>query len=178
MITLMALFYITGTSGSGKSSVRERLIQLGYEAYDTDVSINDWHDRQTGQVVTFMPEPETPAKTTKWVREHDFLMSEPKIKQLAAAAKSHDIFICGHASNDVDLMSYFQEVFCLVLDEASTTQRVQSRANNSWGNDAEQLALLMKWHKQTQERYRQVGATMIDATLPVEEVVSQILEQI
>ena len=171
----MALFYITGTSGSGKSSVRDRLEQLGYKAYDTDVSLNVWYDRQTGEVVTFTPE--SPEKTTEWVRERDFLMPEEKVRQLATKAEGQDIFICGHASNDVDLMHHFSKVFCLFLNEAETQKRLVSRTNNRWGNDPEQLALLMKWHKPTIERYERAGAIMLDATQPVDDIVSQILAQ-
>ena len=170
----MALFYITGTSGSGKSSVRERLEYLGFEAYDTDISINDWHDRQTGEVVTFVPE--SPEKTTNWVQEHDFLMSESKVKKLAAKGKNQDIFICGHASNDVDFMDYFKKVFCLLVSESETKRRLLSRNNNSWGNDPAQLDFLMKWYKPTIERYERVGAVMIAADMPVDDVVNRILK--
>ncbi|GAC1392113.1 MAG: hypothetical protein NVSMB46_06990 [Candidatus Saccharimonadales bacterium] len=169
----MALFYITGTSGSGKSSVRERLERLGYEVHDTDISINDWYDRQTDQKVNFSPV--SSEQTTHWVKVHDFLMSEHKIKQLVARARSVDIFICGHATNDVDMMSYFQKVFCLFLNEEETKKRLLSRTNNTWGNDPKQLIYLMKWYKPTIERYKRVGATMIDATHSVDTVVDHIL---
>jgi dephospho-CoA kinase len=85
----MSLFYVTGTSGSGKSSVCERLSKLGFEAYDTDESVNDWYDRETGEVVTFKPE--SPDQTTEWVKTHDFLMSEQKVSELAGKAKSSSI---------------------------------------------------------------------------------------
>ena len=173
----MALFYITGTSGSGKSSVQENLAQLGYKALDTDTSINDWHDRQTGQLVTFSPgKSEDPEETTKWVLDHDFLMSETKVRQLADEAKSEDIFICGHASNDINFMNYFNKVFCLLLSEEETRNRLSSRTNNTWGNDPGQLSHLMKWYKPMIERYENWGATMIDASLPVVEVVGSIIE--
>jgi broad-specificity NMP kinase len=169
----MALFYITGTSGSGKSSVRDALKSLGYQTYDTDESINEWHDRETGQVVTFTRR--SPEETTRWVQEHDFLMPPRRIKDLADKATDADIFICGHASNDIDFMDYFAKVFCLFLDEEQTRQRLASRSNNSWGHDPEQLAMLMKWYRPTLERYERVGAIMIDANRPIEEVVDDIL---
>jgi hypothetical protein len=147
---------------------------LGYEAHDTDDSINDWHDRQTGEVVSFKPE--SPEQTTKWVETHDFLMSERKVADLAIKAKDQDMFICGHASNDVDLMSYFKKVFCLLLDENETRNRLLSRKNNTWGNDPEQLNLLMKWYAPTIERYRRVRAMMIDASQPVNVIVDELLE--
>lgn len=121
----MSLFYVTGTSGSGKSSVCERLAKLGFEAHDTDETVNDWYDRETGAVVVFKPE--SPEQTTQWVKTHDFLMSEQKVSELASEAKSQDIFICGHASNDIDLMRYFKEVFCLLIDEQEARNRLQSR---------------------------------------------------
>ena len=127
----MALFYITGTSGSGKSTVCEKLRSLGYRAYDTDDSINEWHDRDTGRAVTFTPV--SSYATTRWVQGHDFLMSRQKVEELYESAKSTNIFICGHASNDIDLMQYFAKVFCLFLDEEHTKKRLINRKNNSWG---------------------------------------------
>jgi shikimate kinase len=170
----MALFYITGTSGSGKSSICDQLEILKYDAYDTDVSMNDWYDRETGQIVEFVAK--TPHETTMWVQSHDFLMSENKVKQLAANATNKDIFICGHASNDIDLLTYFSKIFCLYLNEDDTRKRLSSRTNNTWGNDPEQLDLLMKWYKPTLQRYQEAGAIMIDATRSVKDVVADILK--
>jgi broad-specificity NMP kinase len=171
----MALFYITGTSGSGKSSVCAKFQSLSYQAYDTDESINEWHDKKTGEIVAFKST--SPADTTRWVERHDFLMPISKIQKLRDDAKNTDIFICGHASNDIDFMGDFAKVFCLCLSEEQTRQRLADRMNNGWGNDPEQVALLMKWYVPTLERYRRVGAIMIDANRPIEEVVHDILER-
>ncbi len=169
----MSLIYITGPSGSGKSTVREELVKRGYEAHDTDEVINDWINKETGQIVQYTKE--SAASSSRWVAEHDFLMSEQKIKDLAEKAKDRTIFICGLASNDVDFMRYFDKVICLLISAEIMQQRVTSRQNNKWGHNPEQLEIMKKWYQPTVDRYRNLGATMVNASQPLDKVIEEIL---
>jgi hypothetical protein len=54
-------------------------------------------------------------------------------------------------------------------------QRIVTRETNDFGKSSDELALMLYWHDRILERYENLGATMLDATKPVENVVDEVL---
>jgi dephospho-CoA kinase len=49
----VVLIFVTGSSGAGKSTVREEFARRGFEAYDTDEhEIAQWRNKVTGQITS------------------------------------------------------------------------------------------------------------------------------
>lgn len=123
----MALFYITGVSGSGKSSIRQELQERGYEAHDTDEDdITAWRNRTTKE----------PAgkyiRSTEWLDEHEWVMPADRVRSLAKLAMEKTIFLCEVTSNQSEFFELFEKVFCLEIDQEILKHRLDTRTTNDF----------------------------------------------
>lgn len=84
--------------------------------------------------------------------------------------------MCGVTSNDADeLWDLFSQIFALHVDEASLRHRIANRSGGGFGKNPHEFAGLLEWQKTAEDDYTKLGATLIDATQPIANVVDQIL---
>lgn len=173
----MAFIFITGNSGSGKSSVRRELQRRGYNAYDTDDDgITRWHNKQTGEA-TERPDDEA-ERSPQWYKDHEWRMSQQRVEELKKGSQSDVIFLCGSPSNADDMLDLFDKVFCLVVDPDTLRHRIRTRTDHDYGKADNELNDILGWHDAFQNRYQQHGAIMIDATRPLTVAVDEIVSKI
>lgn len=173
----MKIYYVTGISGSGKSTVQKELANRGYTSFDSDDhGITTWVDRNTGQIV---PSNEIPAgPDDKFLQRYQWQMSKYRIEQLASQSGDGLMFICGNASNSHELWSTFTKVFLLIIDEKTLIERIGSRTGNHYGKNPKDLEDILKWHKPSEAGSLRMGAVPIDATEPVQSISDKILSYI
>ena len=171
----MSLFYITGPTAAGKTTVRDKLRDLGYEAHDTDENgICLHYSRKTGERIEY---PNDPAlRTPDWHADHEYKMSRDRIEELSLTAQSKPVFLCGAALNDLELKEYFEKIICLVIDLESVKQRLGSRKTNSFGKAPDELVGIIERHDAVIDKYRAAGAVMVSTNKPERDVISDILE--
>jgi hypothetical protein len=100
----MALVWVTGISGSGKSSICEVLRVQGQLAVDADwEGYSHWVHRVTGEVILDPPYPPPPG----WLDQFAWRMDVERVRSLAAAADSGVTFLCGSAENEAEVWLYF-----------------------------------------------------------------------
>lgn len=174
----MPLIYITGISGSGKSSVCMELTKRGYTAYDTDEDgIAYFYHNETNQPVTERMSHEE--RTPEWRSQHTWKALRETVEKLADQAKDKPVFLCGVTNNDADeLWDLFSQVFALTMDETTLKQRITERTNNDFGKNPHEFADLLRWQQTATEDYKKLGAILIDATQPIEDVANEILVQV
>lgn len=174
----MPLLYITGISGSGKSAVLQELKHRGYTAYGIDEDrIAKFYNNQTGEpfLESITPEDRTP----EWRSKHTWKAKRQDIEKLAAEAKDKPVFLCGVTSNDADeLWDLFHHVFALTLDETTLKHRIQTRTTNDFGKNQHEFQTLLEWQRTAAEDYKKLGATLVDATKPLKEVVDEIVKKV
>lgn len=170
------LVYVTGTPGSGKSTVCEELKRRGCAAFDTDEdSIADFYDNVTGKAVGDHVPAE--ARTAEWRARHSWLARREVVEELIASSRAPLVFLCGVTANDVDeLWDLFSLVIALIVrDRAVLAQRIADREDDGYGKHPDELASLMEWHKTAESDYAELGATLVDASQSVDDVVDAIL---
>lgn len=174
----MPIIYITGISGSGKSTVRQELQGRGYKVYGTDEDgIAFFYHNETGEPVVrrIAPHEHTP----QWRSEHTWKVRRETVERLAEANRSEMVFLCGVVANDVDeLWDLFDRVFALNIDEETLRHRITNRINNDFGKADHELDMLLRWQKTAEDDYTRAGAVVIDAIRPVEWVVDDILSRL
>jgi ribose 1,5-bisphosphokinase PhnN len=168
----VALVWVTGTSGSGKSSICEVLKGRGHLAVDADwEGYSHWVHRVTGEVVVDSPYP-VPGG---WLDQFAWRVDVERVRSLAATASSGITFLCGSAENEADVLQYFDHVVCLVIDDETLRHRLATRTTNDFGKHPEELAAALKVNELAEDQYRKLGATVLDATRPLDVVVQEVL---
>lgn len=117
------------------------------------------YNNATNQRVTY---PDWPPKP-EWFESHSYRLMPEAIQALHDQAKDKTIFLCGTASNEID--------------ESTLKERIAKRTDNDYGQTVHELELIMeKYHADRQKRDRP-GVIIIDATLPIYDVVQAILDK-
>lgn len=176
----MSLYYITGVSGTGKSSVMEELRSRGYAAYGVDEDcFGMWIRHDNGTAEAF-PENDPNFSIYSWYAEHAWVLNIEKVAGLSKKVKSdtQPTFLCGNADTENCPWRLFQQVFALHIDEDTLRERIQTRTNNDFGKHPDEMNDILLWHKRSEAYFKRNGAVDIDATQPVEKVSDQILAKI
>ena len=169
----MSLYYIKGTPGSGKSAIRKELESRGYEAHDADDDdMGGPYNNSTNQRVTY---PDT--LTPEWFATHSYRLIPEAIKALNEKAKDKVIFLCGTASNEDDVWSFFDHILFLDIDEQTLKTRIANRTDNDYGQTPHELELIMEKYRADRLKRDLPGVEVIDATLPLSDVVQAILNK-
>jgi hypothetical protein len=84
-------------------------------------------------------------------------------------------FLCGSAENEAEVRDLFDLLLCLVVDDETLRQRLQTRTTNAFGQNAEGLAAAPTANNHAESIYRRLGATIIDGTRPSAEVTDAVL---
>jgi dephospho-CoA kinase len=168
------LVLVTGISGTGKSAVCDELCQRGYDAHDTDGEGNAvWVHRQTGEVIAAA---DGLHRSESWLAERDWRLVRSKVEALARRGESQLVFLCGATANENEVWDLLSQVIYLAIDEQTLRRRLASRTSNDFGKAPNELAAILEWHKDLEVNYRRLGVHVIDATLPLDEVVDQVIE--
>ncbi|HSW77406.1 MAG TPA: AAA family ATPase [Candidatus Chromulinivoraceae bacterium] len=171
----MPLIYITGTPGSGKSAVCAELKRRGYTAFDTDKdAIAFFYNNETGEPIKGHVSAQE--RTPEWRSRHTWKAKREAIEKLREQAKGGLAFLCGVTANDADeLWDLFTTVFALVITDRQVLQeRILERDEDGYGKNPHELAALLEWQLAAVEDYRKLGAVIIDASKPLDDVVNEI----
>ncbi len=172
----MSLFYVTGIAGAGKSEVCKELLRLGYEAHEGDDNLSRFYNNVTGLPV--IRPTKASERSPDWRDQHTWKMSKAKLLQLKEKATDKPVFVCGVASNEDEYIDVFDGVFALMVDKDTMVHRVMTRTVGDFGKNPHEMESLLEWQETTEGYYRKIGAHIIDATRPVNEVVQEIVASI
>ncbi|MEV7075026.1 AAA family ATPase [Streptomyces sp. NPDC093990] len=169
----MTLVWLTGNSGAGKSTVCEVLRARGYLALDADGDgFCRWIDRANGEVVATPPDP----VPRGWLDRYGWMIVRERVEALAEESRGRLAFLCGSAENEPEVLHLFDQIVCLVIDENTLRHRLANRTTNTFGRHPEELAAALKWNPRMPGLYEGLGATVLDASRPLNEVTDRVIE--
>jgi shikimate kinase len=169
----VGLVWITGNSGTGKSTVRVELARRGYRSFDTDEDgIAVWRSRATGEQVH---DPGDGNHPETWLRDHGWMINRARVQPLAMLARDQRVFLCGSVENEDEVADLFGAVVCLVLDEATLRARLATRTTNGFGKKPVEREAVLEWNKSMESTYRERGAIVVNANQPLTAVADEIL---
>jgi len=174
----MSLFFITGTAGTGKTTIKNELVSRGYKALDTDAdALSKWHNLKTGYV---HPKSSVKSKdrTPEFLKDHRWKVPRKDIEELAALAKNDDIFLCGVSYGEEEYIDLFDAVFALVIDDETLKYRLIHRTSGDWGKQPHELQQSLDRQQYLNSKYTEFNYQIIDATQPLNAVIEQILTKV
>lgn len=151
----MPLIYITGPTGSGKSTICEALRQKGFEVYDTD---------------------DEGMRKAQTIDDKELLTLDLEyLQKLYDTANDRLVFICGTSPTDLDAKYQFSTIILLDINEDEQRYRILHRTNNKYGKEPHQLANALKWRQAQIDKYKNANAVVINATQKIDDITAQIL---
>lgn len=146
---------VTGMSGTGKSTVLEKLGEKGHMVVDTDSDA--W---------------------SRWVTlpdgYNDWVWREEAIGKLLAQHREYTLFVAGCKSNQGKFYPMFDYVVLLSAPASLLLERIADRSNNPYGKSPEERELILRHLTEVEPKLRATADIVIDASLPLDEVVLQL----
>ncbi len=105
-----------------------------------------------------------------WLERFAWKISRAEVEALSARVRDKTAFLCGSVENEVDVRDLFDLMVCLVADNETLRDRLETRTTNAFGKLPEELAAALGWNDSVESTYRHLGATIIDGRRPPPEV--------
>jgi dephospho-CoA kinase len=168
----MALIYITGSPGSGKSTICSELQNRGFTAYD-EYGFSGWFNKSTGKLVPHIPD----NRTADWYQSHVYKFVYDNVRQLADEAQKDRVFLCSQTFYDDEVWDMFDKIIFLTIDPVTLTHRLQTRSGTTYGKNPAELDYILRKYPLLKQSRQQHGAIMVDATRPLTEIVDEIVHK-
>ncbi|GAC1414402.1 MAG: hypothetical protein NVSMB66_7490 [Candidatus Doudnabacteria bacterium] len=165
---------ITGVSGAGKSSISQKLNDVGCEAYDLDdiPGLFSMVHKKTGNIII------DPDDTNlEKLMETDWICDKEMILSMISNQSAESAFYCGGASNLDELLPLFDAIILLKLDPEVMRQRLGNRTENDFGKTADVQSWIISEKEGWENSIQKKGAIVIDAHQSLNKVVKEILEK-
>jgi dephospho-CoA kinase len=154
----MSKVLVTGMSGTGKSSALRLLAARGHQTVDTDT--DEWSHWVT-----------SPDGSRDWIWRED-VMSD-----LLRSHTSGNLFVSGCKTNQGRFYAEFDHVALLSAPVDLLFTRIAARSDNPYGKAPAEREMILRHVAEVEPLLRASATIEIDASAPLEDVVSQ-LEQL
>ena len=147
----MKRIYITGLSGTGKSSVIERLQARGFTAIDTDY--DDWCELSILEGGT------------------ERLLREDRLYELLKEPSTSALFISGCSSNQTKFYKFFDHIVLFSASLEVILERVAQRSSNPYGkNETERTEIIWNFEHIQPLLKKNAGIEIDTATTGINEI--------
>jgi dephospho-CoA kinase len=143
---------LTGMSGTGKSSVVRELVARGYKAVDTD---DGW----------CAPQPDG--------RQ---LWREDAVAALLSEEDAEVLFVAGCEENQTRFHAQFDHIVLLSAPLETLVERLATRSDNPYGKAPEELGRVLEDVATVEPLLRGVATHEVRTTMPLNDVVTTILQ--
>jgi dephospho-CoA kinase len=148
----MRRVFVTGMSGTGKSSALVELRRRGFDVLDTDEP--GW---------------------TEWRGDDGHVWREDRIDEVLARDRDAPLFVSGTVSNQGRFYPRFDAVVLLSAPAEVLLQRIESRTTNDYGKNAEERELILGHLRDVEPLLRATCTHEIDAARPLKDVVAELV---
>ncbi len=163
--------YITGVSGTGKSTLAKELQARGFFAIDIDAipGLCHWRNKETHERAEYYY-----GIGKDWLVAHDWVFDPEKLKELFTQAQGKMIAVLGLTRNQEEYFHLFDHVFLLHCSPEVFLHRLDTRTENQFAKEKSEQEHILSWYRGFEDRMIRGGAVPIDTDRPLAEVVQAI----
>lgn len=164
--------FITGISGTGKTSIAEELNKEGIKAIDMDMhDLCFWVNKNTGEKVNYEANLDS-----EFINSHAWICDMEKLKNMLNTGDT--IVMLGHPENDTEIIPFFDKLILLQCRPEIFIRRILNRTDNDFGKDETAQKYLLDTYEKFENDMLKNGAISINAENSLEQVVSEIMSEI
>jgi shikimate kinase len=165
----MQRILLTGMSGTGKSTLVEALAERGYKAIDADCDTYS-HWVALSELDTAAGEPVE--------ADRDWVWREDQIQALLATEDTQMLILSGCASNMGKFLAQFNQIVLLSTPADVIVERLQSRINNQYGKQPEEVARVLGLIESVEPLLRAMATYEINTNAPLDEILALLVQHI
>lgn len=170
----MKKIYITGVSGTGKTTIAKELDKRGFYVISIDEvpGLCSWVHQTTGEKHCGKDTP----LTVEFVDEHDWICDIEYLNKLL----SKDVelgFVLGIAGNQNSFLQSFNKILLLECSPDTFSARIDARTDNDFGKDPKIKSRILNYYKSYAEEMLSRGAVSVNTDRPIEVVVDDVIAQ-
>lgn len=169
----MKKIYITGISGTGKTTISKELEKRGIYSISIDEIDNlcVWSNKKTGEKIYREVE-----LNKDFIDTHDWICDVDMLKDLINKGKDK-VVVLGVASNQKHFLDMFDKILLLQCKPETFISRILQRTDNDFGKDESAQESILGWYKKFEEEMINTGAVPVDVEKPLEEVVEKVIKE-
>jgi dephospho-CoA kinase len=168
----MKKFYITGISGTGKSTIVRKLKENDIFAIDIDEGLCKWINKSEKTVAHWHP-----GTSGDFFDTHDYICDQEKLFSIIENKKG-PVVVVGLADNQSDFLDKFDKVFLFQCDPKILFKRIKKRTDNDFGKYKEEQDMILSWYKDFEKEMLDRGAIPIDTSKTIDKVYNTFLKEI
>lgn len=169
----MNKIFITGISGTGKTTIAEELKKRGYYVISIDetAGLCSWRNRDTNERVTRHVELNREfTDLHKWICDIDLLKEHMR-------TDSEIVFVLGMPSNREEIEGLFDRVLLLQCKPETFLLRLNTRTNNSFGRDESIQNNILERYESFENKMLKNGAISVNTDRSIDEVVDDVINK-
>jgi thymidylate kinase len=163
---------ITGVPGSGKSTLNNELVELGFSSKDIEIIPDLYYreDKKTGEIVKIYD-----STDIKQLRSINYLCDLDKLQKLINQETESLTFYCGDGRNIEDMMKLFDVTLLLQASDETIIGRLSTRQTGMLGSTAEVREWVLEWKPEFEKTVLIDGAIPINAEKSPEDIAQEII---
>ena len=165
--------FITGISGTGKSTICEELARRGYKSYDIE-DVDDlfaMYDKKTKKKFVG----DNFDQSLENVQKYNWLCDIDKLRSLIKDNSDGIVFYCGVGLNMDEIVPLFDNVIMLTASNNTLRDRLSTRTSNDYGKTADVQDWIFSWKDWWEDSIKAYKPVIIDADKGLDEVVAEIV---
>jgi len=169
----MSKIYITGISGTGKTSIANKLNEKGIKSFSIDEVPNlcHWVNKRDGKVVDYEVKLDR-----AFIESHEWVCDAEALKNLSN--QEGTVVVLGLADNQNEFLPLFDKVILLQCKPETFLKRILERKDNIFGQDKSAQEYLLRTYEKYESDILKNGAVSINVEQPLDIVVENILREI
>ncbi len=169
----MKKVFITGISGTGKTTIARELNSRGIYSISVDEveGLCHWENKSTKIKVDYDTE-----LNKEFIEAHEWMCDIDFLKRLLQ--EKPDVVVLGSTENQNEFLNLFDKILLLQCSPETFIKRLVGRTDNDFGKDKGAQELILSWYKEFESKLLKKGAVSIDVEKPLEEVVESIIKEI